>query len=208
MNLFLPNKLKKKVKEWARSDYECDFSAISEILNFSVIETNTGERSLRFLRKAQFNALETYWYLRLVEETPHVLKLYRRFFENSSELLKSLNIPLNEEVMDLAIAGNGIDSVFEKIKQDVSFVKKYKLQALRESLTLNYPSYILALAMGTGKTVLIGSIIATEIAMALEYPDSKFVRNALVFAPGKTILGALREISDIPYEKNNTRTII
>jgi len=56
--------------------------------------------------------------------------------------------------------------------------------------------------MGAGKTVLIGTIIATEFAMALEYPDStNFVKNALVFAPGKTILGALKELFDIPYEK-------
>jgi Type III restriction enzyme, res subunit. len=75
------------------------------------------------------------------------------------------------------------------------------LEAVRESLTLKYPSYILALAMGAGKTVLIGSIIATEFAMSLEYPDANFVKNALVFAPGKTILGALKEISDMPYEK-------
>ena len=80
------------------------------------------------------------------------------------------------------------------------FVKENRLQTVRESLTLDYPSYILALAMGSGKTVLIGSIIATEFALALEYGDS-FVKNALIFAPGKTILGALKEMSDIPYEK-------
>ncbi|MEO0185882.1 MAG: DEAD/DEAH box helicase family protein, partial [candidate division WOR-3 bacterium] len=66
---------------------------------------------------------------------------------------------------------------------------------------LQYPSYILALAMGAGKTILIGTIIATEFALAIEYPDANFVKNALVFAPGKTILGALKELSDIPYEK-------
>jgi len=56
--------------------------------------------------------------------------------------------------------------------------------------------------MGAGKTILIGTIIATEFAMAFDYPEnSNFVKNALVFAPGKTILGALKEISDIPYEK-------
>jgi len=61
---------------------------------------------------------------------------------------------------------------------------------------------ILALAMGAGKTILIGAIIATEFAMALEYPGNEnFVKNALVFAPGKTILGALKELSDVPYEK-------
>ncbi|MDY6877371.1 MAG: hypothetical protein SWK90_14365 [Chloroflexota bacterium] len=35
---------------------------------------------------------------------------------------------------------------------------------------LDYLSYILALAMGAGKTILIGAIVASEFAMALEYP--------------------------------------
>ena len=96
----------------------------------------------------------------------------------------------------------GINSIFEKVKNDDDFVKKYKLDALKETLTLSYPSYILALAMGAGKTILIGTIIATEFVMSLEYPENEnFVKNALVFAPGKTILGALKELSDVPYEK-------
>lgn len=64
-----------------------------------------------------------------------------------------------------------------------------------------YPSYILALAMGAGKTVLIGAIFATEFALALEYPEGPFVHNALVFAPGKTILESLRELAAVPYDK-------
>ena len=114
-----------------------------------------------------------------------------------------MNVRLTEEDLRkiLFSNGGGIDTVFKKIKKDNDFVKKYRLEGLRESLFLDYPSYILALAMGSGKTVLIGSIIATEFAMALEYPDEPFVKNALVFAPGKTILGALKEISDVPYEK-------
>ncbi len=55
--------------------------------------------------------------------------------------------------------------------------------------------------MGAGKTVLIGAIIATEFAMALEYPDGPFVQNALVFAPGKTIIESLRELAEIPYDR-------
>src|SRR5258708_12435008 len=59
--------------------------------------------------------------------------------------------------------------------------------------------------MGGGKSMLIGAIIATEFAMALEYPkesyrESNFGENALVFAPGKTILESLRELSDVPYD--------
>jgi hypothetical protein len=87
------------------------------------------------------------------------------------------------------------------IREDDAFVKKHKLEALRETLTLDYPSYILALAMGAGKTVLIGAIFATEFAMALEYPDGPFVQNALVFAPGKTIVESLRELTRTPYDR-------
>jgi hypothetical protein len=35
---------------------------------------------------------------------------------------------------------------------------------------------ILALAMCAGKTILMGSIVATEFAMAMEYPDGPFVQ--------------------------------
>jgi len=201
MDLFIPNKLREKVVEWRNKDYECDYPTISEILNFSIVESETEEKALRYLRKAQFEALETYWYLRLVEKTPHVFELYKKLYDDPIKLLKALGIPTeNQEILQLALKG-GVDYILEQVKNNNDFVKKFRLEAVRESLTLKYPSYILALAMGAGKTVLIGSIIATEFAMALEYPDANFVKNALVFAPGKTILGALKEISDIPYEK-------
>ena len=37
--------------------------------------------------------------------------------------------------------------------------------------------------------------------MAEEYTDGPFVQNALVFAPGKTIIESLREIADIPFDR-------
>jgi len=55
--------------------------------------------------------------------------------------------------------------------------------------------------MGAGKTILIGAIIATEFALAIEYPDSGFIENALVFAPGTTIIESLRELARTPYER-------
>lgn len=194
----LHDKLKLKVTDWRASKYESDYPAISEILDYNY---DSGTQSQRYLRNAQFEALENYWYLRLREGTPHIFDLYTRFYTDSIELLASFGIPTeSQEVLKLALSG-GIDSIFEKIKSDDTFVKNYRLEAVRETLALSYPSYILALAMGAGKTVLIGTIIATEFAMALEYPDGPFVNNALVFAPGKTILGALKELSDVPYEK-------
>ena len=176
MDLFVPSKLKKKVEEWRKEGYPCDYSAIAEILNFNLYEDDRGNKVLRYLRKAQFEALEIYWYLRVVEKTPHIFDLYKKLYDDPVELLKALGIFLKQEDIIKLMSAGGLDAIFEKIKTDDEFVKNNKLEAVRESLTLDYPSYILALAMGSGKTILIGS-------------------------PGKTILGALKEISDIPFEK-------
>jgi len=200
MNLY--ESLKIRVEEWRESNYQSDFPAIREILDFAFASLQDNDRKLMYLRPPQFEAMETYWYLRLKEGTPHIFDLYKKYFSGEN-LLEALNIKLtDDDLRKIAfVNGGGIKTVIKKIKNNDEFVKKYRAEATRESLMLDYPSYILALAMGAGKTVLIGTIIATEFAMAMEYPDKEFVKNALVFAPGKTILGALKEISDIPYEK-------
>jgi len=190
--------LKLKIKEWRENKYQSSFPTISEILEFNR-DLETG--NLRFLRKAQFEALEIYWYLRVIEGTPHIFDLYRKYF-GKRQFFESIGLKhIVENIPEDLITEEFIKGIIEKIKTDDDFVRKYRLESLRETLLLEYPSYILALAMGAGKTILIGTIIATEFAMALEYPEDNFVKNALVFAPGKTILGALKEISDIPYEK-------
>lgn len=169
--------------------------AISEILQWAANPEGPGFR----LRPPQVRALETYWYLRLVAGTPHVIDLYKAVFPRTSELLAALGLT-HQDIRDYA-TDYGKDALLERIKTDDDFVRQYKLEALRESLLLSYPSYILALAMGAGKTVLIGAIYASEFAMALEYPTGPFVQNALVFAPGKTIIESLRELAATRYDR-------
>ncbi|TEU10953.1 MAG: restriction endonuclease subunit R [Anaerolineales bacterium] len=154
---------------------------------------------MRFLRVAQLRALETYWYLRLVEGTPHIFDLYQRYYSRRLDLLAALGLD-RDEIKDFVL-NEGLDTLWQRIRTDGEFVKTHKLESVHETLTLDYPSYILALAMGAGKTILIGAIVATEFAMALEYPDGPFIQNALVFAPGLTILESLRELAKVPYEK-------
>lgn len=58
-----------RVATWRETGYASDrFPAIAEILGYAF--EDDGRRHSRFLRAAQFRALETYWYLRLVEGTP------------------------------------------------------------------------------------------------------------------------------------------
>jgi hypothetical protein len=191
----LHEKIAARVKHWREDGYSADQSTIAEIFEFATHETGT----LRYLRRPQLQALETYWYLRLVEDTPHVFDLYRRLYPKQSELLAALD--LEQDGIRNYLIDEGRDALRERIKMDDAFVRDFRLEALRETLTLAYASYILALAMGAGKTVLIGAIVATEFAMALEHPDEPFVQNALVFAPGKTIIESLRELAEIPYDR-------
>jgi type III restriction enzyme len=194
---YLYELIQQKVTDWRRQGYPAEeYPAIAEILDYATLPEST---SLRYLRQAQLRALETYWYLRLVEGTPHVFELYQRYYTRPLDLLAALGLD-RDEIKDFVV-NEGIDALWERIRADEAFVKAHKLESVHETLTLDYPSYILALAMGAGKTMLIGAIVATEFALALEYPGDPFIQNALVFAPGLTILESLRELAEVDYSK-------
>jgi len=195
---YLYQELSARVDAWRAQNYSCNsFPAIREILEFAYEDGESGQ--LRYLRRAQFRALETYWYLRLVLGTPRIPDLYAMLFASKKDRRQAMGLT-HPDIVSF-IADEGLENCLERVKTDNAFVRKYALESLRESLTLDYASYILALAMGAGKTILMGSIVATEFVMAMEYPEGPFVQNALIFAPGKTILSALRELSDVPYDK-------
>ena len=200
-------KLRNDALAWRNSGYgNTDFPLIGEILAWQMEEQLTESEShltLKFLREPQFLALEVYWYVRLRLKTRRTIDLYKECYpDDKKTFFDALGVPLSEDALKFA----EIDKVLEEIKTDEAFVKEKKIQALHEAIMLDYPSYILALAMGAGKTVLIGAIIATEFAMSLRYSASpnkqiNFMKNALVFAPGTTIIESLRELSRMPFEK-------
>jgi hypothetical protein len=195
MALFF-EELRTRVADWRKRGFSHEeFSPIAEILEWVSSPDGSGFQ----LRPPQLRALETYWFLRIIENTPKLFDLYQKFFpaDDPEGLLKPLGIP---EAAFKASKYNLL-ALWENIRDNDDFVRDHSLEALRETMSLQYPSYILALAMGAGKTALIGAIIATEFAMALEYPEGPFIQNALVFAPGTTILGSLRELAAIPYER-------
>lgn len=67
---------------------------------------------------------------------------------------------------------------------------------------LSYPNWLFALGMGTGKTILMATMIAYDFILAEHYPeDRRFASNALVFAPDTTIVDSLREIRNFDYSR-------
>ena len=192
--------LRDDAQEWRTEGYPCsEYPLIGEILRYQ-FEGDTEERgALKYLREPQFNSLEVYWYLRLVRETPHIVDLYKHYYgDDISVFCDALGVRINSGMLPFI---KSPDQIIETLKTDTDFVKDNASDVVYEAVTLDYPSYIFALAMGSGKTVLIGTIIATEFAMALRYPEGGFMKNALVFAPGTTIIESLREISEVPYEQ-------
>ncbi len=199
-NTLLFNDLKHSVSEWRRRGYSCDdYPLIGSILDYQT-EKHEDRSTPKFLRDPQFLALEVYWYVRLVLKTPHIIDLYKHYYtEDKKGFFDAIGVSISRDALDYV----EIDGVITKIKENEDFVKEKKIQALHEAAKLGYPSYILALAMGAGKTVLIGAIVAIEFAMSMRYPEGeiRFMKNALVFAPGTTIIESLRELSGMPYEK-------
>ena len=193
-------KLREDTLNWRNEGYPCpDYPLIGEVLRYQFEGEPPDQISLKYLREPQFQSLELYWFLRLVRKTPHIIDLYKHYYsDDKRDFFDAFGIPVDPAELQWI---PDVDTVIEKVRNDLEFVRQKRLDPVHEAVTLPYPSYIFALAMGTGKTVLIGTIIATEFAMALRYPDGDFMKNALVFAPGTTIIESLREISDIPFDQ-------
>ena len=90
MNMFsnLFEYLQSNTIDWRNKNYPSDkYPAIAEIFNY-----NRQDGELRYLREAQFRALEIYWYLRLIENTPKTFDLYKKYFSNPIDLLQAFGI--------------------------------------------------------------------------------------------------------------------
>ncbi len=198
----LYKKLRDDTLNWRKEGYPCqDYPLIGEVLHWQ-FEGETDDRvHLKYLREPQFQSLELYWYIRLGLETPHIVDLYKHYYDTTGDIrdfCEAFGIPITPNE---AMLIPNVDAIIKLVKEKPEFFKQKGIDPVYEAISLPYASYIFALAMGTGKTVLIGTIIATEFAMALRYPEGNFMKNALVFAPGTTIIESLREISDIPFDQ-------
>ncbi len=192
-------KLREDTLNWRKEGYPCqEYPLIGEVLRHQFEGEVEENIILKYLREPQFQSLELYWFLRLGRKTPHIVDLYKHYYSDKRDFFEAIGIPIAPDQLQWI---KNVDMVLDRIKNDSDYVKENQLNPVHEAVTLPYPSYIFALAMGTGKTVLIGTIITTEFAMALRYPEANFMKNALVFAPGATIIESLRELSDIPFEQ-------
>ena len=144
----------------------------------------------QFLRRPQFEALEIYIFLKEYCKLAPVHSIFdnwyhkKRGFESRGDVLGlGGRLALSEE---FTFNEEAYSAIFKK------------MQATKQI----YPNYIYALTMGVGKTLLMATCIFYEFVLASKFPnDPLYCHNALIFAPDKTVLQALREIESFDFSK-------
>lgn len=152
------------------------------------LDFNNPEKNPKaFLRQPQFEALETYVFLKEFLGNAKVEEIFKTWYERSGKF---------EGRKFGSFLGTAGQEMFQFGDSDELELNSYKV--LFEKMRKNsraYPNYIFALTMGTGKTILMGTCIFYEFLLANKFPkDTRYCQNALVFAPDKTVLQSLREI--------------
>lgn len=149
------------------------------------LDFNNPEKNPKaFLRQPQFEALESYVFLKEFLGNAKVEEIFQQWFEKKGRFA-------GRAEGGVVSSSAGQVGLFDKITQD-----QYKavFTAMRKN-SRAYPNYIFALTMGTGKTILMATCIFYEFLLGNKFEkDTRYCHNALVFAPDKTVLQSLKEI--------------
>ncbi|RBP01215.1 TnsA endonuclease N-terminal domain-containing protein [Rossellomorea aquimaris] len=150
-------------------------------LSKKFLDFNDSSNPKSFLRKPQFEALEIYIFLKEYLDNMQVHQLFEDWFYKRNRFEKRSDVGFTEGEQ-----GTLFSVDVEQYKSVFSRMKKFSQE---------YPNYIFALTMGTGKTILMATCIFYEFLLANKFPkDKRYCHNALVFAPDKTVLQSLKEI--------------
>jgi len=153
------------------------------------LDYNDPERPGSFLRTPQFEALEIYVFLKEFLNNKPVYQLFEDWFQAKGKFG-------DRAIKDVDTQGDMFWTLSEKQYKDIF----KKMKAANNGRI--YPNYIFALTMGTGKTILMATCIFYDFLLANKFPkDERFIHNALVFAPDKTVLQSLRELESFDHSK-------
>ncbi|WP_221563164.1 TnsA endonuclease N-terminal domain-containing protein [Alkalihalobacillus sp. TS-13] len=157
-------------------------------LSKKFLDFNDSKNPNAFLRKPQFEALEMYIFLKEYLDNMQVHQLFEDWYYKKNRFEKRSDIGFTEGEQ-----GTLFSVDVEQYKSVFSRMKKFSQE---------YPNYIYALTMGTGKTILMATCIFYEFLLANKFPkDKRYCHNALVFAPDKTVLQSLKEIQT--FDRSN-----
>lgn len=158
-------------------------------LTKQILDFNDPElRGDAYLRQPQFEALEIYVFLKEFGENRHVHTLFSEWAKNEGVFDGFTTTGADRQ-------GQGTLLGFLELEGDEQYADIFARLSERAR---SYPNFIFALTMGLGKTILMATCIFYEFLLANKFgKDQRFCKNALVFAPDKTVLQSLKEIQTL-----------
>lgn len=164
-----------------QTEHKRVYSAFTPLSKKFLNYNNPKENAKAYLRVPQFEALETYVFLKEFCENQKLWEIFEQWYNKTGKFEGRLFAgidkrgqyelfgvtELNQEITKEAFA-----KVFEQIK----------------NMQQDYPNYIFALTMGLGKTVLMATSIFYEFLLANKYPRNPlYCHNAIIFVPDRTV---------------------
>ena len=124
----LYEKLRDDTLKWRKEGYPCqDHPLIGEVLRWQFEGEADDRVHLKYLREPQFQSLELYWYIRLVLKTPHIVKLYRHYYDTTGDIrnfCEAFGIPITQNE---AILIRDVDTIIDLVKTTQNLLNRNEL---------------------------------------------------------------------------------
>ena len=163
-----------------------EFKPLSKkFLNYN----NPKENAKAYLRVPQFEALETYVFLKEFCENKKLWQVFEEWYNKTGRFEGRAFAGIGKSgQLDLF----GVTEVNQEITKEAFANVFAQIKAMQQE----YPNYIFALTMGLGKTVLMATSIFYEFLLANKYPRNPlYCHNAIIFVPDRTVRESV--ISDV-----------
>lgn len=170
-----------------QTEHKRVYSAFTPLSKKFLNYNNPKENAKAYLRVPQFEALETYVFLKEFCDNQKLWGIFEQWYNKTGKF------------EGRAFAGIGKAGQLEmfgvtEVNQEISKEAFANVFAQIKSMQQEYPNYIFALTMGLGKTVLMATSIFYEFLLANKYPrNTKYCHNAIIFVPDKTVRGSVIE---------------
>lgn len=169
------------------------FTPLSKkLLNYNNPKVN----AKAYLRVPQFEALETYVFLKEFCDNQKLWEIFEQWYYKTGKF---------EGRASAGISKGGQLELFgvTEVNQEISKEAFAKVFAQIKAIQQDYPNYIFALTMGLGKTVLMATSIFYEFLLANKYPrNTKYCHNAIIFVPDRTVRqSVIQDVQNLDKQK-------
>ncbi|MBE6266013.1 MAG: type III restriction endonuclease [Prevotella ruminicola] len=164
-----------------RSEHKRIYAEFKPLSKKFLSYNNPKENSKAYLRVPQFEALETYVFLKEFCENQKLWEIFEQWYNKTGKF---------EGRAYAGIEKGGQLSLFDVTEVNQDETKGYFAQIFAQikAMEQTYPNYIFSLTMGLGKTLLMATSIFYEFLLANKYPRNPlYCHNAIIFVPDRTV---------------------